>query len=541
MSEKKVFPQPFRFIPTHPYQNYIYQGLAVSPNRLAMSRALGAAFLNHQVEQLEKSVTVANSGHGMGLAPGSGSWRNRRPLPPGASGGGSSTQPAGMVKRPPMAPGIKVASKGGNTKDESQAARKARVAAAANGGGVAAAARREGHSPANVKVNAVVGRKSMDGEREADKDKEADIIVVDASVLVHALYQVKKWCRDGRAEILIVPLEGVGFPCLFSAVYSLSLLSHAALNTLDLLKKGTTPLAQRARAASRILEAQVGTNPRIRVQQDDAFVLWEKITFDSDNHHSESPVSSANKPTNALASPEWVRRTICCAKWEVDNVTATVGVTAPNAATTIPAPTTAPTPAAGPKTRAKPPPTVALAVLSTATGIDVSPRNPTLKLSESPPESQSLLLNPVPLPGPPHPHAMSHGHGHGPGGNKFEPRVTGTLVARWAGKAGIKLLEVEPTRFGGGVGGVVSEDEGRGGGRTRGGHVGRARRGSYTDGSGGGLGVAGGVGGGGGVMGAGLVERPPAVRAMMEMVAQQPANTRVVRVLARGEKLDPDP
>jgi len=34
-----------------------------------------------------------------------------------------------------------------------------------------------------------------------------------------------------------------------------------------------------------------------------------------------------------------------------------------------------------------------------------------------------------------------------------------------------------------------------------------------------------------------LVERPPAVMAMMEMVAQP---SKVVRVLARGEKLDPD-
>ena len=41
------------------------------------------------------------------------------------------------------------------------------------------------------------------------KMKDADIVVVDGSVLIHALYQVKKWCRDGREEILIVPLEGV--------------------------------------------------------------------------------------------------------------------------------------------------------------------------------------------------------------------------------------------------------------------------------------------------------------------------------------------
>ena len=38
--------------------------------------------------------------------------------------------------------------------------------------------------------------------------KEADVIVVDASVLVNALGQVKKWCRDGQEEIIIVPLEG---------------------------------------------------------------------------------------------------------------------------------------------------------------------------------------------------------------------------------------------------------------------------------------------------------------------------------------------
>ncbi len=47
--------------------------------------------------------------------------------------------------------------------------------------------------------------------------KEADIIVVDASVLVHALYQVKRWCKDGRDQVLIVPLEGESYtsvlPC----------------------------------------------------------------------------------------------------------------------------------------------------------------------------------------------------------------------------------------------------------------------------------------------------------------------------------------
>ena len=77
---------------------------------------------------------------------------------------------------------------------------------------------------------------------------------------------------------------------------------------MDLLKKGTSALAQRARAASRILEAQVGTNPRIRVQRDDAFVLWDEIPFDEQTSGTQG------------TTPEWVRRTICCARWELEHV-----------------------------------------------------------------------------------------------------------------------------------------------------------------------------------------------------------------------------
>ncbi len=94
-----------------------------------------------------------------------------------------------------------------------------------------------------------------------------------------------------------------------------------ALNTLDLLKKGSTPLAQRARTASRVLESQVGTNPRVRVQQDAAFVLWDKITFDEDPTitTASDPNANASVPSSASPSPEWVRRTICCAQWETEH------------------------------------------------------------------------------------------------------------------------------------------------------------------------------------------------------------------------------
>lgn len=41
-----------------------------------------------------------------------------------------------------------------------------------------------------------------------EKPTMASVIVLDASVLVYGLAQVKRWCKDERKEILIVPLEG---------------------------------------------------------------------------------------------------------------------------------------------------------------------------------------------------------------------------------------------------------------------------------------------------------------------------------------------
>lgn len=120
-----------------------------------MSRALGAAFLNHQVEQLEKTVN----------GPTSGNWRDRKAT--------ANTNAQGSNRR------------GATTGNSPRAA---------------APQRKRGNGE-------IVGtRKSTEEER---KDKDADTIVVDASVLIYALYQVKKWCRDGRQEVMVVPLEGV--------------------------------------------------------------------------------------------------------------------------------------------------------------------------------------------------------------------------------------------------------------------------------------------------------------------------------------------
>ena len=103
------------------------------------------------------------------------------------------------------------------------------------------------------------------------------------------------------------------------------MLVFIVLNTLDLIKRGTTPLAQRARAASRILEQQVGTNPRIKVQRDEAYVLWDDIPFllakegkGGENGNAEGEKESVLMlPEN---TPEWLRRTVACARWELDRV-----------------------------------------------------------------------------------------------------------------------------------------------------------------------------------------------------------------------------
>lgn len=131
-----------------------------------MSRALGAAFLNHQVEQLEKSVTNQA---------GVGNWRDRRQSADHPNPNGRGVNEHGP-KRPPQ---------GGkhNRKMTSEVVERDRD-----------------------KSEVTSGRRSVEEPKSGEKD--ADIVVVDSSVLVNALYQVKKWCKEGRKEVVIIPLEG---------------------------------------------------------------------------------------------------------------------------------------------------------------------------------------------------------------------------------------------------------------------------------------------------------------------------------------------
>lgn len=145
---------------------------------MAMSRALGAAFLHHQVEQLEKSVSSSS--------PTNVNWRDRRDYTNKSAGAGRrGSNPALTKVQPKKNPAMN---------------------------GTAEVASRE-RAPAVVKD---LGRNistSPSSKRHSTldpkKEKDADIVVIDGSVLIHALYQVKKWCREGREEVLIVPLEGL--------------------------------------------------------------------------------------------------------------------------------------------------------------------------------------------------------------------------------------------------------------------------------------------------------------------------------------------
>ena len=151
------------------------QGTAPAANKLAMSKALGAAFLNHQVEQLEKSVNGSRT---------DGNWRDRRYRPGQERVGNNPRRP--QNNNGPRAPRAK--------------------------GGVA------------DRVEIGSGDDRARGRKDEVVEKDADVVIVDASVLVHALPQVKKWCRDGRKEIVIVPLEGTLY------IQSISTLSNPSLS-----------------------------------------------------------------------------------------------------------------------------------------------------------------------------------------------------------------------------------------------------------------------------------------------------------------------
>ncbi|KAF8321330.1 hypothetical protein DL93DRAFT_2073185, partial [Clavulina sp. PMI_390] len=130
-----------------------------------MSRALGAAFLGHQVEKLENRVNQDGSP--------SSKFRGGR----GRGRGG------GRVWVP------------------DQGTRPRKRSFSLHPAPSDAAPEQPQPAPAPLMASPVI----IPGK---DKSNMANVIILDASVLVYALSQVKRWCKEERKEILIVPLEG---------------------------------------------------------------------------------------------------------------------------------------------------------------------------------------------------------------------------------------------------------------------------------------------------------------------------------------------
>lgn len=152
--------------PLRPSTSLIF---TIQPDKNAMARALGAAFLNHQVQELEKSVSAKPRFDGS-------RGRDRR----GSRGGQRPQQPS-----------------------------------------------RGGGRPRTDEPRGEFGRRSNEREHSSERDdkedrtqtnkKDAEVVVVDASVLVHALGQLKTWFRNGREEVIVVPLEGTHMLALYFA------------------------------------------------------------------------------------------------------------------------------------------------------------------------------------------------------------------------------------------------------------------------------------------------------------------------------------
>ena len=238
----------------------------VDKNRTSMSRALGAAFLSHQVAELEKKNV---------------NQRSRAPRGRGGRSGGARRTERDQDYDPEFDRARTEATFGivTNGADEGSWRRRTQLSDDTPS---------ESTSPPRT-------RGAPRGDHGRNKSR-ADVIVVDASVLIYALGAVQRWCHDGQTQV-VIPLE--------------------TLNTLDVLKSGTNQTAVRSRAASRVLEEEVGNNPRIRVQRDDAFVPWDSIAAKSTSGNNSVP----NQPdtrwkVEGAGAPEWMKRMVCCAKWE---------------------------------------------------------------------------------------------------------------------------------------------------------------------------------------------------------------------------------
>lgn len=249
------------------------------------------------------------------------------------------------------------------------------------------------------------------------------------------------------------------------------------------------------------------------MQSDDAYVLWGEIPFDSAGGETDESLD----PKSMQSAPEWLRRVVSCARWELDRAEKAD---------------------ADEKQEKKPWPSVTLAICLSSAMPDrpVTPDGSSLPISSSP----------VPLPVP-----ILQAQRH-------EQRAAGTLVKQWAHKAGVQVLDFPSTplpqhMLGGNEADATSMRSAAGNrshqrSRSRQGHS----RGPSDDFTGRKVNIRDIAGLNAGIsrpvkyfsppastsgVGEKIVERPAATMAMNASSILQP--TRVIRVLARGEKLEP--
>ena len=108
-------------------------------------------------------------------------------------------------------------------------------------------------------------------------------------------------------------------------------LSHLqpALRILDFAKKGSSLLAVRARAASRFLEEQVGSNQHVKLQDDMAHILWADISTSlasvkpavgdaaAANAGETRGPGSADAVQVKESAPQWLQSILGSVAWEV--------------------------------------------------------------------------------------------------------------------------------------------------------------------------------------------------------------------------------
>ena len=256
-------------------------------------------------------------------------------------------------------------------------------------------------------------------------------------------------------------------------------------------------------------------------------MLWDEVPFNASSPPSaEFPLlldvnagsgSGPPRPGNTTAGlappPEWLRRTICCGIWEVVNAAA--GSTFNNIPESSSTLSNSPVLSL---TRSSTPPSSVVTSCHIPTQLD-APENPRDSNPDSSLKKRVVLAVSVNATSGATPNSLDPGPFHA---GRYE-RADGSLVRTWAQRAGIEVIDVDPSVAPSAIPlprnhGHSSPEKRRG--YIPGGPEKRDRRDSKDD----------------------TLERekkPPLVEKPIAMTIVNDQPVKLLRVLARGEKLDP--